>query len=84
MKLDVSCKQCKKEFELSSKAISRFDLENERGRYFNEKCTHCGVDNEYHVNDVIAEFNGVGPVIYLVIAIAAWSRACRLGSHAGV
>ena len=70
MRLEITCKKCNKEFGIDSKAISRFDLENEIGRYFKESCKECGTENEYHVNDVFAENSGVGPVIYVVTAIA--------------
>ena len=70
MKLEATCKQCKEDFFIKSTSISRFDFENERGRYFEESCPNCSKKSEYHVNDVTASGSAVGPAIYIVLALS--------------
>ncbi len=71
MKLEITCKNCKKDFEIKSTAISRYDLENERGRYFNEVCGICHVSNEYHVNQVYAAKSTADFGTYISIGMLA-------------
>lgn len=71
MKLEITCKKCKKDFEIDSKAISRFDLENEVGRYFNKACSSCKANDEYHVNDVYAEKSAMNITLYVVMGFIA-------------
>lgn len=71
MRLEIKCKDCKKDFELKSNAISRYDLENEMGRYFNTKCSLCQASNEYHVNKVYAEHSSKNIAIYVVMGFLA-------------
>lgn len=70
MKLTTNCKNCKKDFEIKSSVLSRYDLENERGRYFFQKCSLCFIDQEYHVNEVVASENQGSILLYIVGGIA--------------
>lgn len=57
MKLQAYCKSCQEAFVIKSKVGTRPELEDEIGAYFNNQCTHCLKNNEYHVNNVFASPN---------------------------
>jgi len=70
MKLDLKCRNCREVISLKAKSLSRPDLEDEIGEYFDQKCTHCNRTMEYHVNDVHAENSYNGSLLLNVAAIA--------------
>lgn len=65
----ITCKNCRKEFRIKSDAPSRHELEDELGRYFYSTCSHCHIDQEYHVNEVKAEESKISIVSYIVAAV---------------
>lgn len=80
MKLRTICKSCKKNISIKSKAQARPDLIDELGEYFRKRCEHCGVDNEYHVNDVKAFETGnlpgiiAGILIIIITTVFFWNE----------
>ena len=76
MKLYTNCKSCQKAIYLKSGASTRPDLEDERGERFQITCTHCGIRQEKHVNNVRAKANNlyslIGLLVSLVIGLVVW------------
>lgn len=54
MELHINCKNCRENFRVESSAITRGELEDELGRYFNMQCSKCLSTREYHVNNIRA------------------------------
>ncbi|WP_235296326.1 hypothetical protein [Portibacter marinus] len=64
------CKNCQKAFKIKSNAPSRHELEDELGRYFYATCSHCHIDKEYHVNEVMAEEGTSNTILYIILAVS--------------
>jgi hypothetical protein len=70
MELFINCKNCRKDFEVNSPAITRGALEDELGRYFKIQCSHCQSYKEYHVNNVRARADKRKVLIFGLIMFA--------------
>lgn len=57
MELITFCKACKEEIKVKSSATTRPELERDKGEEFIINCSHCGKDNQRHVNDIRAREN---------------------------
>ncbi len=68
MKLYFKCKRCNRENDFDSYSTSRMELEDKVGRYFTRQCKHCQKEEEYHINEIIANeskgiaFYGIGGI----------------------
>lgn len=76
MNLITSCKSCKKEIKITSRASTRPDLQMEKGEEFNVNCLNCGAMEKKHVNDIQAEQNNttilIGVGIGVLVTIMLW------------
>jgi predicted nucleic-acid-binding Zn-ribbon protein len=76
MKLTIKCTSCNQAFELKEKTLTRSELEDKIGAYFEQTCPHCGHTEEYHVNDVTAvgqnTIRQAGRIAAVVIAAGAF------------
>lgn len=76
MKLVVKCKSCQEEFEIKEQALTRSELEDKIGNYFERTCPQCDQANEYHVNEVKAiggnTIKQAGRIAAMVIAVGAY------------
>lgn len=76
MKLTIKCTSCAQHFDLKEKALTRSELEDKIGAYFEQACQHCGHTQEYHVNDVNAvgqnTIKQTGKIAAAVIALGAF------------
>lgn len=72
MNLKIKCKNnhCRELFKYPSNYITRMEIENEKGLYFQKQCPTCLSYNEYHLNDIRAYDNKVKMLFMLVFAIA--------------
>ncbi len=76
MKLIIKCKSCQEEFDIKEQALTRSELEDKIGGYFERTCPHCGQTKEYHVNEVKAvggnTIKQAGRITAIAIAIGAY------------
>ena len=75
MKLELHCHACKGKFKIKEKASSRSDLILLLGEYFSKKCSNCGSQAEFHVNDVKAQtagLNALGLLGGLMVMVLVW------------
>ncbi len=76
MKLIIKCKSCQENFEIKEKALTRSELEDKIGNYFERTCPHCGQGMEYNVNEVKAvgghTIKQAGRIAAIVIAVGAY------------
>ena len=76
MNLYTVCRSCKESIKVKSGAISRPDLQMEKGDKFKVNCQKCGKIDKIHVNDVSAESNKsviiTGLIIGVVFSIFLW------------
>lgn len=76
MNLYTVCRSCKESSNIKSNAITRPDLQTERGSEFAFNCKKCGINNKVHVNDVSAEPNKKHIVVGLILGIIASLILC--------
>ncbi len=77
MNLTTQCKSCKKDIRIKSNALTRADLQMEKGDEFNVECINCGERETKHVNDVKAEPSqsiiligvGIGVIVTFILLI---------------
>ncbi len=73
MNLYTVCRSCKESNNVKSDAITRPDLQMEKGSEFNFNCSKCGKFDKVHVNDVSAEPNKkiilIGLILGVILAI---------------
>lgn len=80
MKLYTYCKSCREKFNFKIKALTRPELKDELGEYFEKECTHCRNKRTYHVNEVKAEEtsnligNFIGLAIIIAVSLLFWNR----------
>ncbi|WP_162820082.1 hypothetical protein [Kordia sp. SMS9] len=60
-------------------ADNRYDLKDEIGLEFNERCKHCGKHTKKHINRLHGEVNNIILVIAVLISIAATLVLWHLG-----
>ena len=70
MSLFIRCSSCRKSFPIKNKAATRVYLAVDIGEYSKHRCTHCSVEKEYHVNDVIAKSNSVIQLLSFVLGLS--------------
>ena len=70
MKLVATCKSCKEEITIKSKAITRPDLIAEKNETFRLQCQECAIEKEYHVNDVDAKSSNTMKTIGLIVGLS--------------
>ena len=70
MERKITCKNCRKDFKFKSDAPSRHEIENDVGRYFYSSCSHCHIDKEYHVNEIMAEEGKSTILLYIILALS--------------
>lgn len=76
MNLYTYCKSCKKNIKVKSEAVTRPDLQMEKGDEFMVNCQNCGTMEKKHVNEITAEPNNIilmlGVGIGIVVSIFLW------------
>ncbi|MDO6738968.1 hypothetical protein [Wenyingzhuangia sp. 2_MG-2023] len=88
MNLYTDCKSCKKEVRIKSYAVTRPDLQMEKGDDFNINCKNCGTFEKKHVNDIKAKPNNfvilIGIVIGIVVTFFLWTIFGAIGTIGAV
>ncbi len=89
MKLRLICKSCQKESTLKEKELSRPYLADKIGEEFSHRCSTCGVEAKYHVNQVtahnstsiklIGSFLGIAIMVGLTILFLITGYITNLG-----
>ena len=69
MNLYTTCSSCKENLKVKSVAITRPDLQMEKGDEFKVNCQKCGKIDKIHVNDVKAEPSKIVLLIGLIFGI---------------
>lgn len=70
MKLSLICKSCQKESRLKEKELSRPELADKIGEEFSHRCSTCGIEAKYHVNQVTAHNSTVVKLFGTFLGIA--------------
>ncbi len=69
MKLKVTCRNCREEFDLKKTYLTRPEMIDDLGEYFSYPCSHCATTSEYHVNDATAYSGGIASVVGIIAGI---------------
>lgn len=84
MKLYTYCKSCSEPSGIRSSANTRSELERELGETFLFNCTHCGINDTKHVNDVNAKpslwIALGGLAVSAIVTIALWKGLGGIGA----
>lgn len=76
MRLFSNCSGCKAPVTIRSMAVTRSDLERDKGEKFEVNCQKCGTRYMVHVNDVRARENKIimiaGVCMAVIIGIVLW------------
>lgn len=84
MNLYAHCKSCKKDIKIKSSALTRPELQMEKGDEFNVNCKNCGVIEKKHINDIVAEPNKIilllGILLGVLMTIFLWIYFGAIGT----
>ncbi|MFK7750401.1 MAG: hypothetical protein AB8B65_18560 [Kordia sp.] len=85
MKLGYYCAShsCGKLNYLKVASNNRYDLKDEIGIEFNERCKHCGKHTKKHINRLHGEVNNTIIIFFVIIAMIATVILWNIGLIAG-